>query len=345
MIIAKTTVLFTALAVSTFSVISAQTREYYDNDDDAVEIDTAVPKTTKMPKNKKTTKMPKNKKGKKGGKAVHTKSGKKGKKSTSPNSSSTTTAPSSSQKESTSPNSSSTTISPSSSPTSSLTSSPTGVCEQSLALTAAARIQLQVDDLKFRIKQVNEDPVLSQVPAVGTVLDQSGSITEAIRSALFGEATGCDFDTSLELFKRNKRPDESQPSQLAKVYRCTMSESSGSEMGRKLQDNPLTMIVELAQTIISIFLDNLIFYDKLNKAYPPYMGLLDEIPCTYYALSFAVVDIVKALSEQFTGTAIDLSSPFHEKALRCALIVYEEGDFFPDVFTIPTVFDAAACVL
>jgi len=338
MIIAKATLFFTALAVSTFSVISAQTREYYDNDDAMVEMDAAISKTKKMPKNKK---------GKKGGKAVHTKSGKKGKKFTSPNSSSTATAPSSSQKESTSPNSFSTTISPSSSPTSSLTSSPTGVCEQSLVLFTAARIQLQVDDLKFRIKQVNEDPVLSTVEAVGTVLDQSASITEAIRSALFGEATGCDFDASLELFKRNKRllPDESQPSQLAEVYRCTMSESSGSEMGRKLQDNPLTMIVELAQTIIRIFLDNLIFYDKLNKVYPPYMGLLDEIPCTYYALSFAVVDIVKALSEQFTGTAYDLSSPFHEGVLRCTLIAYEKGNFFPDVFSIPTVFDAAACGL
>jgi len=318
MIIAKATVFFTALAVSTFSIISAQTPV----DDAVVEIDAAIRKTKKMPKNKK---------GRKGGKAVHTKSQKKGKKSTSPNSSSTVISPSSS----------STTISPSSSPT----SSPTGVCEQLLVLEMAARSQGTENDNAAYTKLINEDPVLSTVEAVGTVLDQSGSITEAIRSALFGEATGCDFDTSLELFKRNKRPDESQPSQLAKVYRCTMSESSGSEMGRKLQDNPLTMIVELAQTIISAFLDNLIFYDKLNKVYPPFMGLLDEIPCAYYALVFTVVDIVKALSEQFTGTAYDLSSPFHEGVLRCTLITYEKGNFFPDVFSIPTVFDAAACGL
>jgi len=323
MIIAKATVFFTALAVSTFSIISAQTPV----DDAVVEIDAAIRKTKKMPKNKK---------GRKGGKAVHTKSQKKGKKSTSPNSSSTVISPSSS----------STTISPSSSPT----SSPTGVCEQLLVLEMAAVSQGTENNNAAYTKLINEDPVLSTVEAVGTVLDQSGSITEAIRSALFGEATGCDFDTSLELWKRNRDnkrllPDESQPSRrhLEEEYDC--QETPGPELGRKLEDNPLTMIVELAQTIISAFLDNLIFYDKLNKVFPPYMGLLDGIPCAYYALSLLVVDIVKALSEQFTGTAYDLSSPFHEGVLRCTLITYEKGNFFPDVFSIPTVFDAAACGL
>jgi len=333
MIIAKATVFFTALAVSTFSVISAQTPV----DDAVVEIDAAIRKTKKMPKNKK---------GRKGGKAVHTKSQKKGKKSTSPNSSSTVISPSSS----------STTISPSSSPTSSLTSSPTGVCEQLLVTRMAYEIdggKIIYDDY---IKTVSEDPLLSTVEAVGTLLKQAASVNAAVESALFGEATGCDYDASLEnydstLFENYNSliPNDSPSSRrhLEEESVRPASESSSPEMGRKLQGNPLDDpemgrilddIVNLATTIIRLFLSEVIQLDKLNKVYPLYMGLLGEIICSYYALSLAVVDIVKALTQ---GTA-DLSS-FHEGVMKSTLIEYETTDFFPEVFSIPTVFDAAEC--
>jgi len=316
MIIAKTTVFFTALAVSTFSAISAQTPV------------SDAPKTTKMPRNKKT---------KKGGKAVHTKSRKKGKRSTSPS------------------------------------SSPTGVCD-SLLVT---RMAYEVDGTKRifadYIKYVSEDPVLKQVEAVGALLNQAASVNAVVKSTLFGEATGCDYDTSFANYNSTLFEDYDSlvpsPSRrhLEEEYVCPGSEAgrkladdplamivklahttSGSEVGRKLEDDPLApllAIVELAQTIIRLFLSSVIQFDKLNKVYPLYMGLLGEITCTYYALSLAVVDIVKALSMAFAGFAIDLSSPFHEGVLRCTLIVYEETDFFPEYFSIPTVFDAAACGL
>jgi len=297
MIIAKATVFFIALAVSTFSVISAQTREYYDNDDDA-------PKTTKMPKNK-------NKK--KGGKAVHTKSRKKGKKSTSPS------------------------------------PSPTGVCEQLLVTRMAYEInggKIIYDDY---IKTVSEDPLLSTIEAVGNLLNQAASVNAAAESTLFGEATGCDYDASLEnydstLFENYDSliPNDSPSSRrhLEEESVRSASESSGPEMGRKLQGNPLDDIGALAQTIIRLFLSSVIQFDKLNKVYPLYMGLLGEIICSYYALSLAVVDIVKAL----TQGATDLSS-FHEGVMKSTLIVYEGSVFFPEVFSIPTVFDAAECGL
>jgi len=297
MIIAKATVFFIALAVSTFSVISAQTREYYDNDDDA-------PKTTKMPKNK-------NKK--KGGKAVHTKSRKKGKKSTSPS------------------------------------PSPTGVCEQLLVTRMAYEInggKIIYDDY---IKTVSEDPLLSTIEAVGNLLNQAASVNAAVESTLFGEATGCDYDASLEnydstLFENYDSliPNDSPSSRrhLEEESVRSASESSGPEMGRKLQGNPLDDIGALAQTIIRLFLSSVIQFDKLNKVYPLYMGLLGEIICSYYALSLAVVDIVKAL----TQGATDLSS-FHEGVMKSTLIEYETTDFFPEVFSIPTVFDAAECGL
>jgi len=297
MIIAKATIFFTALAVSTFSAISAQ-------NDDAVEIDTAVPKTTKMPKNKK---------GKKGGKAVHTKSGKKGKKFTSPNSSSTTTSPS---------------------------SSPTGVCETRFISRQAWEIEESKKTLAYYIDSISEDPVLSQVPAVGELLNQAGLADAALQSILYGEATGCDFDASLA----NSLLDDSLSTRrhLEEEYVC--QESPGPPISRKLQGDLLAPIVDLAQTIIRLFLTSMIQNDKLNKVYPLFMGLLGEITCTYYALSLEVVDIVKGLSLFFTNIEYDLSS-FHEGVLGCLMIAFEEGNYFPDIFSIPTVFDAAACGL
>jgi len=298
MIIAKATLFFTALAVSTFSAISAQ-------NDDAVEIDTAVPKTTKMPKNKK---------GKKGGKAVHTKSGKKGKKFTSPNSSSTTISPS---------------------------SSPTGVCETRFISRQAWEIEESKKTLAYYIEQISEDPVLSQVPEVGALLNQAASVDAALASTLYGEATGCDFEASLA----NSLLDDilSTRRHLEEEYVC--QESPGPDISRKLQGDLLAPIIDLAETIIRLFLTSVIQFDKLNKVYPLFMGLLGEITCSYYALSLAVVDIVKALSLKFAGFAYDLSSPFHEGVFGCLLIAFEEGNYFPDIFSIPTVFDAAACGL
>jgi len=290
MIIAKATLFFTALAVSTFSAISAQ-------NDDAVEIDTAVPKTTKMPKNKK---------GKKGGKAVHTKSGKKGKKSTSPS------------------------------------SSPTGVCETRFISRQALEIERSEKNLADYFESISEDPVLSQVPAVGALLDQAASVDAALKSTLFGEATGCDFDASLansllddSLSTRRHLEEEDDE------YVCPELVS----VNRKLQGDLFAPIIKLAGDIIYLFLSSVLHSDKLNKVYPLYMGLLGEITCSYYALSLAVVDIVKALSLKFAGFAYDLSSPFHEGVFGCLLIAFEEGNYFPDIFSIPTVFDAAACGL
>jgi len=301
MIIAKTTVFFTALAVSTFSAISAQTSST-PVDDLVVEIDTAISKTTKMPRNKK---------GKKGGKAVHTKSEKKGKKSTSLSSSPTG--------ESTSPS-----------------SSPTGVCEQAIVLIMAFDISenyRRVADYKIL---VDADPTLKDIPQVGLLLDQAASINSATKSTLYGDATGCDYDASLELF-------DLRPSRRHLEEEDFCSTLSASEVGRKLQDDPFAVILVLAEQIIRLFLSAVIEYDKLTKNYAPFVGLLGEIACAYYELSLAVVDIVKLLSS-FTGNTIDLAS-FHEGVLKCTLIVYEEGDFFTEVFHPPTVFDVAACGL
>jgi len=290
MIITKATVFFTALAVSTFSAISAQTSST-PVDDLVVEIDTAIPKTTKMPKNKK---------GKKGGKAVHTKSEKKGKKSTSPS------------------------------------SSPTGACEYGIVILMSNDIRTQTKSVADYMKLIDADPTLSQIKAVGDVLDQAALINSVVKSTLYGDATGCDYDASLEVF-------DSLPSRRhleEEDVRPTSAGTSGSEVGRKLQDDPRALISELAQAIITLFLSSVIEFDKLNKNYPLYMGLLGEITCTYYKLSLVVVDIVWALSEN----TVDLSS-FHEDTLRSMYIVYEEGGLFPEVFNIPTVFDAAACGL
>jgi len=304
MIITKATVFFTALAVSTFSAISAQTSST-PVDDLVVEIDTAIPKTTKMPKNKK---------GKKGGKAVHTKSGKKGKKFTSPNSSSTTTAPS---------------------------SSPTGVCETRFISRQALEIERSEKNLADYFESISEDPVLSQVPAVGALLDQAASVDAALKSTLFGEATGCDFDASLansllddSLSTRRHLEEEDDE------YVCPELVS----VNRKLQGDLFAPIIKLAGDIIYLFLSSVLHSDKLNKVYPLYMGLLGEITCSYYALSLAVVDVVKAVTLEFTGTAYDLSS-LHENALGCLMIKFEDIGYFPEIFNIPTVFDAAACGL
>jgi len=290
MIITKATVFFTALAVSTFSAISAQTSST-PVDDLVVEIDTAIPKTTKMPKNKK---------GKKGGKAVHTKSEKKGKKSTSPS------------------------------------SSPTGACEYGIVILMSNDIRTQTKSVADYMKLIDADPTLSQIKAVGDVLDQAALINSAVENTLYGDATGCDYDASLAIF-------DSLPSRRhleEEDVRPTSDGTSGSEMGRKLQGDPQAIISELAKTIIKLFLSSVIEFDKLNKNYPLYMGLLGEITCTYYKLSLVVVDIVLALS----GNQVDLSS-FHEDTLRDSVILYEEGGLFPEVFNIPTVFDAAACGL
>jgi len=290
MIITKATVFFTALAVSTFSAISAQTSST-PVDDLVVEIDTAIPKTTKMPKNKK---------GKKGGKAVHTKSEKKGKKSTSPS------------------------------------SSPTGACEYGIVILMSNDIRTQTKSVADYMKLIDADPTLSQIKAVGDVLDQAALINSVVKSTLYGDATGCDYDASLEVF-------DSLPSRRhleEEDVRPTSAGTSGSEVGRKLQDDTQALISELAQAIIKLFLSSVIEFDKLNKNYPLYMGLLGEITCTYYKLSLVVVDIVWALSQN----TVDLS-PYHEDTLRSMYIVYEEGGLFPEVFNIPTVFDAAACGL
>jgi len=265
----------------------------------------------------------KNKKGKKGGKV--TKLGKKGKKSTSPS------------------------------------SSPTGVCEQLLVTRMAHERNYGKLTLAYNANLVSEDPLLSTIEAVEALLNQATSVNAELERTLFGEATGCDYDTSLENYNSALfETYDSTPPQcleaagagrkleddpLAMTVKLAQTTPS-SEVGRKLEDDPLALlepILELAQTLIYGFLQNVIQYDKLNKVYPLYMGLLGEITCSYYAMSFAVVDIVKALTAA-AGFAYDLS-PFLESVLRCELINYEEGDFFPDVFSIPTVFDAAACGL
>eukprot|EP00560_Eucampia_antarctica_P004941 CAMPEP_0197836566 /NCGR_PEP_ID=MMETSP1437-20131217/29364_1 /TAXON_ID=49252 ORGANISM="Eucampia antarctica, Strain CCMP1452" /NCGR_SAMPLE_ID=MMETSP1437 /ASSEMBLY_ACC=CAM_ASM_001096 /LENGTH=215 /DNA_ID=CAMNT_0043442839 /DNA_START=297 /DNA_END=944 /DNA_ORIENTATION=- len=199
-------------------------------------------------------------------------------------------------------------------------------------------------------KLVSEDPVLSTVEAVGALLNQAASVIAESERILFGEATGCDYDTSLENYNSALFENyDSQPTgcselgrkleddPLAMIVKLAQT-TSGSEVGRELEEDPLAKIKDIAQSLIRGFLSNVIQYDKLGKVYPLYMGLLGEITCSYYAMSLSVVDIVKGLS------GFDLS-PFHEDVLRCMLIVYEEGDFFPDVFSIPTVFDAAACGL
>jgi len=204
-------------------------------------------------------------------------------------------------------------------------------------------------------KVMSENPLLSTVEEVGTLLNQTASVNAELKITLFGEATGCDYDASLEnydstLFENyiNLIPNMSMSRRhLEEESVRPASESSGPEMGRKLQGNPLDDpemgrilddIVNLATTIIRLFLSEVIQLDKLNKVYPLYMGLLDEIICSYYELSLAVVGIVKALTQ---GTA-DLSS-FHEGVMKSTLIVYEGSVFFPEVFSIPTVFDAAEC--
>jgi len=288
MIIAKATVFFTALAVATFSTISAE--EISSSSDVVVEKDTAMPKTTKMPNNKANKK-------KKGGKAVHTKSGKKGKKSNSPS------------------------------------SSPTGVCEQPLVLRLAYDIVVIDNTIASYKELVSNDATLSQIPAVGIILDTATSVNAAAQSAMFSEATGCDYDASIELYNSQKSGDIQSSRRNLEEYICPWDR-------RKLQSDG---IVEFGETAIRGFLRSVIFHDKLNTVYPLFMGLLGEITCAYYELSLAVVNLFLEISQN----TIDLTD-FHKGVLRCTVIEFEEGHsdiFFPDVFSIPTVFDKAACGL
>eukprot|EP00588_Corethron_pennatum_P013208 CAMPEP_0194266898 /NCGR_PEP_ID=MMETSP0169-20130528/1635_1 /TAXON_ID=218684 /ORGANISM="Corethron pennatum, Strain L29A3" /LENGTH=702 /DNA_ID=CAMNT_0039007673 /DNA_START=135 /DNA_END=2243 /DNA_ORIENTATION=- len=209
--------------------------------------------------------------------------------------------------------------------------------------TIVTRMAYEIEGTGFSIADyistISNDPVLSQVDAVETLLNQAASVNAAVESTLFGEATGFDFLTSLLNYNRT----------LFENYDYVSQPLQCSEEGRKLEgDAPdiadmLASVVELAQTIIELFLSSVIQYDKLNKDYPLYMGLLGEITCSYYAMSLAVVDIVKALSYYHTITVLDLS-PFHGCVLNSMLTIYEKDvNFFPEIFSIPTVFDAAAC--
>eukprot|EP00588_Corethron_pennatum_P015969 CAMPEP_0194265130 /NCGR_PEP_ID=MMETSP0169-20130528/467_1 /TAXON_ID=218684 /ORGANISM="Corethron pennatum, Strain L29A3" /LENGTH=299 /DNA_ID=CAMNT_0039005537 /DNA_START=125 /DNA_END=1024 /DNA_ORIENTATION=+ len=256
------------------------------------------------------------KKGKKGGSAspVYIKSKKKGNKSIS-------------------------TASPSdpitASPSYPLTASPTGICEQNAFPFIAYQIDFDIDSYADLRETFDNDELLSTVPEVFITLDMAVSLNNDVQSIFFGDDTGCDYNDSLALYYA-----ETMSPIIAALPSVRNLHENTRDRGRELQLG-VEEIIALGRSAIFILLVSCVFYDNLNKLYPPAMGKLDEIACGYYAAGKGVVAIISALSEG----SVDLTI-YMEDTLGEVLQLWEGDIFFPTVIgAAPTAFDNTPCNL
>jgi len=207
-----------------------------------------------------------------------------------------------------------------------LTASPTGICEQNAFPFIAYQIDFEITNYAGFRETFDNDALLSTVPEVYITLDMAVSLNNDVQSIFFGDDTGCDYNDALELY--NTLP-------LGRNL-----QENTRQRGRELQLGE-EEIVALGQSAIFDLSLSCVFYDNLNKLYPPAMGKLDQIACGYYAAGQGVVAIISALSE---GT-VDLTI-YMEDTLGEILKIWEEDFFFPDVIgAAPTAFDNTPCNL